>query len=68
MNSLRALIKVCQNLPDNEHVLSAYEAGRFSSETVSGRSVADVGCEPILHMRHFQVRTFPCYSKAVPFF
>lgn len=55
MNSLSALLKVCQNLPNDRHVLSAYEAGRFSSQTVNGRSVADVGCEPILHMRHFQV-------------
>ncbi|KAL2933471.1 Quinolinate synthase chloroplastic [Bienertia sinuspersici] len=54
MNSLSALLKVCQHLPDDRHVLSAYEAGRFSSQTLSGRSVADVGCEPILHMRHFQ--------------
>ncbi|XP_021749987.1 quinolinate synthase, chloroplastic-like [Chenopodium quinoa] len=54
MNSLSALLKVCQNLPNDRHVLSAYEAGRFSSETVNGRSIADVGCEPILHMRHFQ--------------
>lgn len=56
MNSLSALIKVCRNLPDNKHVLSAYEAGRFSSQTVNGRSVADVGCEPILFMRHFQAK------------
>ncbi|XP_057534664.1 quinolinate synthase, chloroplastic [Amaranthus tricolor] len=54
MNSLSALLKVCENLPNDRHVLSAYEAGRFSSQTVNGRSVADVGCEPILHMRHFQ--------------
>lgn len=54
MNSLNALLKVCENLPNDRHVLSAYEAGRFSSQTVNGRSVADVGCEPILHMRHFQ--------------
>lgn len=54
MNSLSALLKVCQNLPNDKNVLSAYEAGRFSSHTLTGRSVADVGCEPILHMRHFQ--------------
>lgn len=56
MNSLNALLKVCQNLPDNKHIISAYEAGRFSSQTVNGRSIADVGCEPILHMRHFQAK------------
>ncbi|GAB4860633.1 hypothetical protein Ancab_035795 [Ancistrocladus abbreviatus] len=54
MNSLAALLKVCHQLPDDGHILSAYEAARFSSQTKSGKPVADVGCEPILHMRHFQ--------------
>ncbi|KAL5718052.1 quinolinate synthase [Ranunculus cassubicifolius] len=54
MNSLSSLLKVCHSLPDGENKLSAYVAGRFSSQTPLGYSVADVGCEPILHMRHFQ--------------
>ncbi|GAB2289451.1 hypothetical protein Dimus_023760 [Dionaea muscipula] len=54
MNSLSALLRVCQWLPDDDHLLSAYEAGKFSSQTSSGKPIADVGCEPILHMRHFQ--------------
>lgn len=55
MNSLSALLKVCHNLPDDKNILSAYKAGRFESQTPQGNSVAEVGCEPILHMRHFQV-------------
>ncbi|XP_027126515.1 quinolinate synthase, chloroplastic [Coffea arabica] len=54
MNSLDSLLKVCQNLPNNKSKLSAYEAGRFSMKTPNGKLIADVGCEPILHMRHFQ--------------
>ncbi|CAA7404853.1 unnamed protein product [Spirodela intermedia] len=54
MNSLSSLLKVCHQLPDAKDLLSGYEAERFSSTTPQGRSVADVGCEPILHMRHFQ--------------
>ncbi|XP_074294663.1 quinolinate synthase, chloroplastic [Silene latifolia] len=54
MNSLSALLRICKTIPDEGHMLSAYKAARFSSQMVSGRSVADVGCEPVLHMRHFQ--------------
>ncbi|KAK9733995.1 hypothetical protein RND81_04G107000 [Saponaria officinalis] len=54
MNSLNALLRICKTLPDEGHMLSTYKAARFSSQMVSGRSVADVGCEPVLHMRHFQ--------------
>ncbi|KAL9251662.1 Quinolinate synthase, chloroplastic-like protein [Drosera capensis] len=54
MNSLAALLRVCRQLPDETHLLSAYEAARFISQTSSGKPIADVGCEPILHMRHFQ--------------
>ncbi|KAK9117335.1 hypothetical protein Sjap_016282 [Stephania japonica] len=54
MNSLSSLLKVCNHLPDEMHLLSSYTAGRFNSQTPQGKSVADVGCEPILHMRHFQ--------------
>ncbi|XP_047341090.1 quinolinate synthase, chloroplastic-like [Impatiens glandulifera] len=58
MNSLNSLLKVCHHLPDDikdkNRIISAYEAARFNSETTQGKSVADMGCEPILHMRHFQ--------------
>jgi len=54
MNSLGSLLKVSNHLPDEENILSAYKAERFKLQTPNGRSVADVGCEPILHMRNFQ--------------
>ncbi|XP_061364872.1 quinolinate synthase, chloroplastic [Gastrolobium bilobum] len=54
MNSLSSLLKVCRHLPDEENILSAYKAERFKLQTPNGKSVADVGCEPILHMRNFQ--------------
>ncbi|KAL1542039.1 quinolinate synthase [Salvia divinorum] len=54
MNSLESLLKVCHNLPRNKDDLSSYEAGRFSLQTPNGNLIADVGCEPILHMRQFQ--------------
>ncbi|XP_050224422.1 quinolinate synthase, chloroplastic-like [Mercurialis annua] len=54
MNSLQALLKVCHNLPDEKNTLAAYKADRYKQPTRSGKSIAEVGCEPILHMRHFQ--------------
>ncbi|XP_002511303.3 quinolinate synthase, chloroplastic [Ricinus communis] len=54
MNSLNALLKVCQHLPDEENIIAAYKADRYKRQTPSGKSIAEVGCEPILHMRHFQ--------------
>ncbi|KAJ7956155.1 quinolinate synthase, chloroplastic [Quillaja saponaria] len=54
MNSLSSLLKVCHHLPDDKAILSEYKAERFKLQTPSGKSIADVGCEPILHMRHFQ--------------
>lgn len=54
MNSLSSLLTVCRHLPDEENMLSAYKAERFKLQTPNGQSVADVGCEPILHMRNFQ--------------
>ena len=55
MNTLSSLLKVCHHLPHEKEVLLGYEAGRFHLETPNGNSIADVGCEPILYMRHFQV-------------
>ncbi|KAL3628917.1 hypothetical protein CASFOL_027963 [Castilleja foliolosa] len=54
MNSLGSLLRICRSLPHDKDNLSAYEAGRFSLQTPNGKLIADVGCEPILHMRHFQ--------------
>ncbi|KAK8464871.1 hypothetical protein PHAVU_010G094450 [Phaseolus vulgaris] len=55
MNFCRSLLKVSHNLPDEENILSAYKAERFKLQTPNGKSVADVGCELILHMRNFQI-------------
>lgn len=54
MNSLRALMSVCErvNTP-GEALLEAFKP-RAYTETVNGRSMAQAGCEPILHMRDFQ--------------
>lgn len=54
MNSLTSLVKVCNGLPLGKEGLKSYEAGRFSLRTPKGKLIADVGCEPILHMRHYQ--------------
>ncbi|KAL1207252.1 Quinolinate synthase [Cardamine amara subsp. amara] len=54
MNSLNSLLKVCHNLPDVENVIGRFIAERFKKQTPQGKLIADVGCEPILHMRHFQ--------------
>ncbi|RCV18566.1 hypothetical protein SETIT_3G311400v2 [Setaria italica] len=54
MNTLGSLLKICHQLPDRDNKLSLYEARRFNVKTPLGKSVAEVGCEPILHMRHFQ--------------
>jgi len=54
MNTLGSLLKICRQLPDKDNKLSLYQASRFNVKTPLGKSVAEVGCEPILHMRHFQ--------------
>uniref|UniRef100_A0A453K474 Uncharacterized protein n=1 Tax=Aegilops tauschii subsp. strangulata TaxID=200361 RepID=A0A453K474_AEGTS len=55
MNSLESLLKICQQLPGEDNSLSVYQASRLNAKTSLGKLVAEVGCEPILHMRHFQV-------------
>lgn len=54
MNSLMALMSVCERVDTpGEAFLEAYKP-RAYTETVNGRSMAQAGCEPILHMRDFQ--------------
>ncbi|PON72318.1 Quinolinate synthetase A [Parasponia andersonii] len=60
MNSLSSLLKVCHHLPDESNILTPYKAERFKLQTPNGKSIADIGREPILHMRHFQA------SKELP--
>ena len=50
----RALLSVCQKVgTPGEALLEAFKP-RAYAEQVAGRSMASVGCEPILHMRGFQ--------------
>ena len=50
----RALLKVCDRFgTPGQALLEAYKPKQYM-ELVNGRSVAEAGCEPILHMRDFQ--------------
>lgn len=55
MNTLAALTAICERVGSaaGEATLERYRP-RAYSERVGGRSMAAAGCEPILHMRHFQ--------------
>jgi len=55
MNSLDALFNVLDAVGSDEAAakLRAYEPKKYT-EQVKGRAMADLGSEPILHMRHFQ--------------
>ncbi|CAL9048172.1 unnamed protein product [Musa banksii] len=64
MNSLTSLLRVCQQLPDRDGAIRDYEANRFNTTTPHGKSVADIGCEPILHMRHFQLQAESSTNEA----
>eukprot|EP00271_Cylindrocystis_brebissonii_P012851 TRINITY_DN32366_c0_g1_i1.p1 TRINITY_DN32366_c0_g1~~TRINITY_DN32366_c0_g1_i1.p1 ORF type:complete len:764 (-),score=100.08 TRINITY_DN32366_c0_g1_i1:934-3225(-) len=54
MNSLDALERVCRMVGSPGELLLAGYAPEAFAEIVDERRVADVGSEPILHMRHFQ--------------
>ena len=54
---------MCHHLPEHKHDLLAYEAARLNLQTRHGKLIADVGCEPILHMRHFQVRLYQIWDS-----
>ncbi|KAK9861173.1 hypothetical protein WJX84_000315 [Apatococcus fuscideae] len=54
MNTLEALLKVCDRFgTPGEALLEAYKPKQYQ-ELINGRSIAEAGCEPILHMRDFQ--------------
>lgn len=54
MNSLDALLTVCERVGTaGEATLAAYEPTPYS-ELVGGKTMAQAGCVPILHMRDFQ--------------
>jgi quinolinate synthase len=54
MNTLAALMRVAERVGDaaGEATLQAYRP-RAYSERLNGMSIAQAGCVPILHMRHF---------------
>jgi len=54
MNTLAALQMVCERVgtPAGEAMLEAYKPKPYE-EKIGGKSVAQAGCVPILHMRHF---------------
>jgi quinolinate synthase len=54
MNSLDALMDVVERVSAVPRATLAPFHPKQYTETVSGRTVADLGGEPILHMRHFQ--------------
>lgn len=55
MNSLSALMSVAQKSGSDagRALLEAFKPREYA-DTVGGRSMAEAGCEPILHMRGFQ--------------
>lgn len=54
MNSLQALLGVCQKVgTEGEALLEAYKPQPYT-ELVGGKTMAQAGCLPILHMRGFQ--------------
>ena len=55
MNSLSALLSVAEKSGSDagRALLEGYKP-RVYADTVGGRSMAEAGCEPILHMRGFQ--------------
>jgi len=54
MNSLSALMTVAQHVgdPAGEARLEGFKP-RAYADTIGGKSIAQAGCEPILHMRYF---------------
>eukprot|EP00252_Welwitschia_mirabilis_P001157 TRINITY_DN11080_c0_g1_i4.p1 TRINITY_DN11080_c0_g1~~TRINITY_DN11080_c0_g1_i4.p1 ORF type:complete len:286 (+),score=63.73 TRINITY_DN11080_c0_g1_i4:84-941(+) len=55
MNTLSSLLHLCRLVDTSQQsILSAYQAQRFDTNMLTGCSIAELGCEPILHMREFQ--------------
>lgn len=59
MNSLDALLSVCEQIGSGDAALEVYKP-RTYTEMIAGRTAADLGGEPILHMRAFAT------DKALP--
>lgn len=56
MNTLSALRSICERVgePAGEAMLTAFKPKPYAEPMASGKTVAQAGCVPILHMRHFQ--------------
>jgi quinolinate synthase len=56
MNSLTALMRVCERVGDDaaEATLEGYKPRPYAQRMVDGKTMAQAGCVPILHMRGFQ--------------
>lgn len=58
MNTLTSLLRVCRLVGTaGEPLLAAHHARAYTT-MIDGQTLGDLGCEPILHMRHFQVHKF----------
>ncbi|CAM6106347.1 unnamed protein product [Calypogeia fissa] len=54
MNRLDRLLRICRLVgTPGESLLGAHEPRKFDT-LIAGQNVAELGCEPILNMRHFQ--------------
>lgn len=59
MNTLAALRSVCERVGAGaaaEAMLEGYRPRPYAERMPDGRTVAQAGCVPILHMRHFQTQ------------
>lgn len=54
MNDLDALLRVCEAVGTPAEAMLAAYAPQPYAETIAGKTVAQAGCVPILHMRDFQ--------------
>ena len=65
MNTLDSLLHVCRLVETpGEPLLSAHQA-RTYTYLIDGQTLGDLGCEPILHMRHFQVLHFTGWNASI---
>ncbi len=54
MNSLDALMRVCEAVSTPAESMLVGHMPRPYAENINGKTVAQAGCVPILHMRDFQ--------------
>ena len=56
MNTLDRLqwVLECIGSPDGEALLEGYKPEKYVESVANGLSIAEAGCDPIVHMREFQ--------------